>query len=333
MRAFPAKWDVKVRDVVNITTGWESEVYSFDVDVEYGRPEERRHERLILRIYPGDDAEAKSAREFYGMRQLHKAGYPVPQVLILESENSPFGQPFVIMERIEGQELAPLMFGAPKERQQRLLTLFCELFVRLHRLDWRPSTCHVTCGDMDDPYAPVDRELNRWRAYLDRFQSSAFLEVLEWLESRREQVPCLRPSPVHWDYHPGNVLLRDDGSGVVIDWTQLDISDPRFDLAWTLVLINSYRGSEWRERILREYERLAEAPVQQIEYFEAAACFKRLGSVVVSLLHGPEKMGMRPEAQARIRQDMEASKRVYDLLLERTDIRLPEVEGLLASLS
>ncbi len=54
--------------------------------------------------------------------------------------------------------------------------------------------------------------------------------------------PCYHP--VHWDYHPGNVLLRDDSSAVVIDWTQIDVSDPRFDLAWTLLLVSSYEGAE-----------------------------------------------------------------------------------------
>lgn len=330
-RAFPAKQNVEVKELTNITAGWESEMYAFNV--EYGGPGERRHEKLILRIYPGEDAHTKSAREFHGMSQLRRAGYPVPQVLILERENSPLGKPFVIMERIEGQILGPLLFGSPEEKQRELLTLFCKLFVQLHALDWRPFVDDVVRYDTGDPYTFVDRELGKWRSYIARFPNSDFLSLMGWLESRRDQVPCLRPSLIHWDYHPHNVLLRDDGSAVVIDWTQLDISDSRFDLAWTLLLLSSYRGQEWRERILREYERLAGAPVEQIEYFDVAACFKRLGSVAVSLSYGPEKLGMRPEAQARMRQDMGAFKRVYDLLLERTDIRVGQVERLLASLS
>ena len=330
-RVFPARQGVRVSDLTSISAGWESEIYSFTV--EYGPAGGRRCEELILRIYPGDDAHDKSAHEFQGMSQLSKAGYPVPQVLVLECENSPFGRPFVIMERIEGQILWPLLFHSPQEKQQELLTLFCELFVQLHTLEWGPFVRDVARYDTGDPYTFVDRELSRWRGFFTRFPKPDFFPVLEWLEARRGEVPCLRPSPIHWDYHPGNVLLRDDGSAVVIDWTQFDVSDSRFDLAWTLLLVSSYEGPQWREPILREYERLTGARVEQIAYFDAAACFKRLYSIALSISDGAEKLGMRPGAEAEMKRQGGAIQRIYDLLLERTGIRVAEVERLLASLS
>ena len=301
-------------------------MYSFAV--EHGPAGKRRREELILRIYPGDDAHDKSAREFHGMSQLHKAGYPVPQVLILERENSPFGKPFVIMEKIEGQVLWPLLSRSPEEKKRELLTLFCKLFVQLHTLDWQPFMHDMARHDTGDPYTFVDRQQREWRLALTGLPEVGFLPVLEWLEARRDQVPCLQPSLIHWDYHPGNVLLRDDGSAVVIDWTQVEISDSRFDLAWTL-LVGSHESAEWREIILREYERLAGARVEQLDYFDVAACTKRLASVYFSLSLGPEKLGMRPDAVTMMKQQMGAHKKVYDLLLERTGIRIAEVERLL----
>ncbi len=350
--AFPTRQEVQVSDLTAISSGWESDIYSFAV--EHGPADGRRREEMILRIYPADDAYDKSGHEFHGMSQLHKAGYPVPQVLVLERENSPFDKPFVIMERIKGQVLWPLLFGSPQEKQRELLTLFCKLFVQLHTLEWRsfdypfdyaqgrdqdepfdhaqdkPFVHDAARYDTEDPYTFVDWWLETYRSYLALFPSPGFLAVIEWLEARRDQVPCLRPSLIHLDYHPDNVLLRDDGSAVVIDWTQLDISDSRFDLAWTLVLVSSLEGAKWRHRILQEYERLAGARVEQIAYFEVAACAKRLGSVVLSLSYGPEKLGMRPDAATMMQRQMGALKRVYDLLLERTGIRVAEVEEMLA---
>ena len=330
-RAFPARQGVQVSDLTSISAGWESDMYSFAV--EHGPAGELRRQELILRIYPGGDAHDKSAREFHGMSQLHKAGYPVPQVLKLEREDSPFGKPFVIMERIEGQVLWPLLSRSPEEKKRELLTLFCELFVQLHTLDWQLFVQDVAHYDTGDPYAFVDRQQREWRSALAGLPEAGFLPVLEWLEARRDQVSCRRPAAIHWDYHPGNVLLRDDGSAVVIDWTQVEISDPRFDLAWTLLLVGSHESMEWRAFILREYERLAGARVEQLEYFDVAACTKRLASVYFSLSLGPEKLGMRPDAVAMMKQQMGAHKKVYDLLLERTGIRIAEVERLLASVS
>ena len=158
-----------------------------------------------------------------------------------------------------------------------------------------------------------------------------FLPIVEWLEKRRDDVPCPRPSVTHQDYHPENVLVRDDGSAVIIDWTSIAISDARFDLAWTLVLVSSYEGTEWRNRMLQEYERLAGAKVEQIEVFEIAACAKRLTSVVISLADGPEKLGMRPDAVKMMRQQLGALEKVYELLLERTGIRIAAAEELFAA--
>ena len=336
-RAFPDKQGAQVSDLVNISDGWESEIYAFDV--EHGLQDQRQREGLILRIYPGDDAQAKSAREFRGMSQLYEAGYPVPRVLLLECEDSPFdkGKPFIIMERIEGQVLWPILFSSPERRRQELLALFCRLFVRLHALDWRPLADALADDaaryDAEGSYVFVDRWLSGARSALERFPLPGFLPLLGWLETRRDQVPCRHRSPVHWDYHPGNVLLREDGSAMVVDWTQIEVSDARFDLAWTLLLVGSHEGMEWREPILREYERLAGVEVEQIEYFDVAACLKRLGSVAISLSLGPEQLGMRPGAQASMRQHVEAYERVYDLLLERTGIPVAEVEAMLASLS
>jgi aminoglycoside phosphotransferase (APT) family kinase protein len=128
-------------DLVNIATGWESAVYTFAVytfDREYGPDEGRQRQALILRLYLGDHTHAKSAHEFLNMRQLHQAGYPVPSVHLLEPTNSPFGKPVAIMERIAGQVMGPLFFGAYVGKQRKLLALCCAWFVQLHRLDCDP---------------------------------------------------------------------------------------------------------------------------------------------------------------------------------------------------
>ena len=326
-RAFPGRKGIRISELVPISEGWESDMYSFVA--ESGFEGARQREELVLRLYLGDDAHAKSAREWRGMGLLHDAGYPVPQVLILERDDSPFGQPFLIMERIRGRQMWPVWFRSPEEKQEELLTLFCRTFVRLHSLEWQPFVQNPGSFDTLDPYALLDRELGKVRPYIDRFPIAGFLPVVEWLEQRRALAACSRPSVIHWDYHPANILLREDGSAVVVDWTQIDVSDSRFDLAWTLLLVSTYEGREWHGRILHEYERLAGARVERLAFFEVYACLKRLYSVVASLTYGPETLGMRPAAEAIMRQQLGASQQVYELLLERTGMPVPEVEQLL----
>ena len=116
---------------------------------------------------------------------------------------------------------------------------------------------------------------------------------------------------------------------VVIDWTQLEISDARFDLAWTLLLVGTQQGPQWRNRILHEYERLWGDKVVAIEYFEVVACVKRLASVAMVLSGNAEKVGMRSDAAGMIREQLGPLRKVYDLLVERTGIAAPEIEEFL----
>ena len=179
----------------------------------------------------------------------------------------------------------------------------------------------------------MERFLRRAHHALTQYSLWGFLPIVAWLEERREAVSCLHPSLVHGDFHPNNILLRDDGSAVVIDWAGLQVSDPRFDLAWTLLLVSTHGHVAWRDYILQEYARLSGAGVEQIEWFETFACVRRLRVVTISLSEGPEKLGLRPDAVARMRQQMGAIQQVYVLLRQRTGIRVAEVERLFAAFS
>ncbi len=328
-----ARWPdhegLAVRDLHAMSAGWESDVYAFDL--EHGPSAERRIEPLVLRIYPGAVARQKAEREFHGMAQLMRAGYPVPAVHLLECDASPFGQPFMVMERVDGRPMWPALRQPSEDEVQRRVELFCGLHVRLHALDWRPFVPDRGRCESGGPFALLDRELESQQSWITRLDGAGFERVMEWLVARREAVPCHRPSVVHRDYHPMNVLVRPDGSAVVIDWTGITISDARIDLAWTLILTGCVMGMEWRDRILEEYERQAGALVVGIGYFEALACLRRLLSVAVSVHLGPEVLGLRGDVVATIRSQTRSIRWVYDLLRKRTGIAVPEVERLLAS--
>lgn len=343
--AFPDKPNPQVSPLTQINNGWESDVYAFDV--EHGLQGARQREALILRLYLGNGASEKALREYNGIHSLWEAGYPVPQVYALERNNSPFDKPFIIMERIDGKSMWGTMFSGPRRQQRQLLELFCRLFVQLHSLDLGLFTGRdgriglASAGGLilpqsgkshyspEDPYQYTSNSLGEIRAAVERFQVIELHPVLDWLYKRQHEVPCLRPSVVHWDFHPNNILLRQDGKAYVIDWTQIEISDPRFDLAWTLLLIGTHESEKKRKAILQEYERQHGEKVTGLYFFDAVACIKRLGSVIISLQMGAEELGMRPGAEEMMKDQMKAIKRVYDRLVSITGIRMPQMEAML----
>ncbi len=322
----------KVVGLECISVGWESDVYSFTL--EQGPTQGRERRGMILRIYSGEQSHSRSEREFQGLRKLHQAEYPVPEVTILERENSPFDGPFIIMEKIEGDLLAPKMGRLnDSNTKQEMVTLFCRLMLRLHKLDWRPFVDNAAEYESEDPFKFIDRELKRRRGHCERYSASGFLPILEWLEERRDLVPCSGPALLHQDFHPTNILVTKEGSPYVIDWGQLDVSDVRFDLAWTMLLLRMHQGLNSRQNpILETYERLAAAKVEQIEYFDVFAILRRLSGLAVLITVGPKESGMRPEAVEKAKQHIRigAIQKAYDLLLDRTGIPVPAFEGLAA---
>jgi aminoglycoside phosphotransferase (APT) family kinase protein len=319
-RVVPGYDNAEITDFHEISAGWESDVYAFDLV----RDDDR--EPLVLRAYPGQNAGVEAAHEFDAVRRLHEVGYAVPAVVWLEKERTPLGRPFILMERIDGHGMWGETFHGPKRRQRARFELFCKLFVQLHALDWRLFPDDIPVAFEDNPYAFVDRYIGLLGTYAERFGQPGYLPILDWLRSQRDGMACERPAPIHWDYHPENILIRADGSAFVIDWTQFEISDPRFDLAWTMILVGSQEGNRVRKRILETYEAMGGQAVRNIEPFEVFACGKRLASVTISLSAGAEALGMRAGAEEMMRRQAPALSRVYDRLQALTGLQVPEVE-------
>lgn len=322
--------NVQIHDLTRVSDGWETEVYRFAVD--YGEANDRAREDRILRIYPGDDVARKSVHEYSVMEQLYAAGYPVPQVLLLDSEGVHLGKPSMIMERIIGPTLGAIVDRTPLDARREPLKRFCQMFVDLHALDWRLFAPDPSLYETQEPAAAVIQQLSWWQDSVHAVQISAFDPVFDWLSARLPDVRFGLPSLLHMDYHHYNVLVREeDDAAFVIDWGGSMVADYRIDLAWTLLLMGGHGWPEARALILDGYERAAGRCVEQIEYFDAIACTRRLVSILGSLTVGAAEMGMRPGAEAKMKNAAHI-ERVYALLRERTGIAVPEVERLLSTL-
>ena len=151
---------------------------------------------------------------------------------------------------------------------------------------------------------------------------------MDWLADNVVSVTPLAPAVIHWDFHVGNVLVADDGTTHVVDWTQNSVTDPRFDVAWTELLIAMAVSCDAAAGFRAEYEHQME-PLADMDFFETAAAIKRLFSVAVSLSASPEVLGMRPEAAERMRRDAHTLEIPYATVKTNTGLTIPGVERLL----
>lgn len=327
-RCYPDRANQAISEVKDITSGWEAELYSFVVEFE----EEGRklREERVARVYLGNAATRKATGEFKVISGLSEVGYPVPKVYHLETEGSILGGPFIIMERVRGRNLSEAYHTVSEEEARTLMAEFIRIWVVLHNLDG------VSLFPEDFPQGDtqdyLDEMFSHAKIRIDETGVYWLQPVIDWLDERREGVTPERLSLIHQDYHTENVMLRDDGSLVVMDWTAAMPGDYRADLAWTRLLMSTYGDPALREIILKSYKEASGRKVRDIEFFDVLAIGRRILDVSSSFAAGAERAGMRAGALEMMRESSDHLHKVYELLKERTGLSLPEFEELLDSL-
>ena len=178
--------------------------------------------RYVVRIEQGGIFGTSSAEEYRIMRALFEAGFPVAQVRWLEPSKSLLGEPFFVMDYVDGEPDPP-----PDES----LREFVVALERLHHLDWEK--------------AGLDFELKPTSA-----QESTHMQVERWLKVSREStalpVPLLEEAAAWLHHHapsegrmcvvhgdptnPGNVRVTADRVAL-IDWDESHVDVPDLDLA------------------------------------------------------------------------------------------------------
>lgn len=310
--SFPHWEDQKLGDVTELDGGWESDIFRFSL-IHSGRSED-----LVLRRYSGDNGGAKARHEFRGMAKLHALGYPVPRVLAAEPNETVLGRPFMVMDWVPGHADRPW----PDVVEGPDLPAFVKLQADLHRLPWQPFADHP------DPSAA--QTIAMWRRLSELFADLEFGAGMGWLASHVGDIAQLEPVVIHWDFHVGNVLVDEVGTTHVLDWTQIAVTDRRFDVAWTELLIAMAVSPSAATGFRAEYERQTQ-PLADMAFFETAVALKRLFSVAVSLHASPESLGMRPEAAERMRRDAHTLALPYATVRHHTGMTIPLVEALIST--
>jgi len=323
----PDRAGLTVSQLEDITTGWEAEIHCYVVeyDGEAGRVREER----VLRLFVSDPDGRKAREEFNVLSALSGVGFPVPKVFRLETDGSILGGSFIIMERVRGRILSDAFHYSAEEEAASLMEEFSRIWVWLHRLDGKKLFPDFSGGNTRNY---LEGLFVMAEAVMNDSGMAWFQPVLDWLREKGVSVESVGLSLIHQDFHMRNVMQREDGSLVVLDWTQAMPGDYRADLAWSMLLMSTYDRPSFREIILEAYEESAGTRVNDIEYFEVLAAARRLISIASSFSVGAESLGMRPEAVEIMKGSKEHLTKVYRRLSEGTGIRLPELEEILVNL-
>jgi aminoglycoside phosphotransferase (APT) family kinase protein len=308
-----------------LARGFESEIYTFQLQSPHSPPKDH-----ILRLFTGEGATGKLAREAKALSLLSSSGYPVPALLCQETDSQILGNPFEIISRLEGKPLWHILAGAKPDRQSQLLARFGSLLAQLHQMDWRSSA--TTPGAYGkNPAFLLEEIISQYRSLYTKYNVEGFLRLVDWLDTRKQEIG-VQPALVHQDFHANNVLLCSDERLFVIDWTQFAVSDRRMDLAWTLLIMGDLGNMDWKNQILAAYAAHSNEPIQHLEYFHAIVSMKLLGSTVISFLFSPEELGLQPATVKLTKEQLSIYRLLARQLRELTGVPLPELEDVLETI-
>ncbi len=323
----PDKVDIHVSQMAEITDGWETEIYSFDA--ESSKDGMKSVEKLVLRMYSGPWAHYKARKEFDLLKRLHAAGYPVPEVPLIEEDSTPLGRPFIIMQRIEGSAMWSLMESDEGSRFSELMHLFSKLFHDLHKLDWRLLVEDPKEVQGLDSKEATKRWIEKYEKRVKEIGRPELLDIVDWLKREIDRVTFAELSPTHNDFHPNNILIDETGNPFVIDWTAADLLDYRVDIAWTLLLAKVYVGDSLGDAMLKEYEDVSKKAVEDIDFFEVIGSLRRLTDILVSLNVDSEEIGLREGATDLIREQLDQNLALLDIVKNHTGMDLPKIRELM----
>lgn len=232
-RYLEAHWQapVQVHAIEQISGGASRETYRLRLSVN------AVERRVILRRDPPTSLiDTERSLEYRTYVAAHRAGFPVPEPLLLEEDPQALERPFSLMEEVTGcqsalAQLTQPPFVAVRHRiAERKWTLMGELAAMsiddLNLTEFMPVPEH-----------PARHELDYWSGVIraDALHQQPVAEAaIRWL-TRHLPPPSKRLCLVHGDFRSGNFLYNTAGDiPAVLDWEMAHIGDPYEDLAWSL---------------------------------------------------------------------------------------------------
>lgn len=187
-----------------VANGWESHIYRC----------ETAHGPVAARVHAATDP-TRARREAEVMTLLGQLEYPVPPILGLTTA---LGHPVLAMTFIDGPNLDEVDWPG-----EQVTDVCVRLMADLHGLP-NPEGSDDPLRWLRDGLARALESLPGFRPHVDA--------LLAGTPSDLQAAIC------HLDFHPGNVVW--DESPWVVDWTSAQVTDPRFDRAWSRLLAEMY---------------------------------------------------------------------------------------------
>lgn len=111
---------------------------------------------------------------------------------------------------------------------------------------------------------------------------------------------------IHGDYHLGN-LVEKAGQLTVIDWTNVQLGDARYDFAWSITLQQIYIPEHFAEVFRDTYLAINDIQQEELDVFQALACLRWI------LLYRNGGIPMGPDTLDRVQRLLTSNPHLHGI--------------------
>lgn len=168
---------------------------------------------LAIKVFDENYSKSDILNEALNQARVEETGLNIPKVLEVTKVD---GKWAIVSEYIEGKTLARLMEENP-DKKDEYLNLFVDLQLKMH-----------------EKKAPL---LNKLKDKMNRKISETSLDATARYElhMRLDGMPK-HTKLCHGDYNPSNIIIKEDGTAYILDWSHATQGNASADAARTYLL-------------------------------------------------------------------------------------------------
>lgn len=195
-----------------------------------------------VKVFDADYAKYDVLNEALNQARVENIGINVPKVLEVKTID---GKWAIVSEFIQGKTLAQLMEENPGKKDE-YLEMFVDLQLKMHSL-----TCPM---------------LNKLKDKMNRKISEADLDATTRYElhTRLEAMPK-HNKVCHGDFNPSNIIVKDDGTPYILDWSHATQGNASADAARTYLLFYLNGDIDMAEKYLDLFCQKSDTAKQYIQ--------------------------------------------------------------------
>ncbi len=225
---FPKETEIVIKDTAFIVGGYSK----YTVDISLAKTKSLAKNIILRGDTDGEFGGMSVVDEYNLIKIVYNNGVCSPKPLAVEDNDTVFGSPFMLMEKMPGTCIGH-MFNIPPIKSDPLVIDIAQKLSSIHLIslkNFNKTIDGASCLSSDKAISWVSSSENSWLE-LD-LPSPVFSTAFEWLKNNAKVYDNGPRSLVHGDYGINNLLIEDNSVTGILDWEHAHIGNPSYDLGY-----------------------------------------------------------------------------------------------------